>query len=204
MKFDIVVGNPPYGSDSKGYNRHLHFDIFRNAVMSCSGRMCFIMPSKPIIQQLDEKTLSLFRNAVCTRIETVDTDVFRDTTMDNTAIYYCDRAAAAEDYDRRLDVDDNILDVIEDEGHRIFLSHMRKMKQLSIFRACKMYGRNVTREWFDNEIRNVYESMSDDRFYLFTNRANGSLGGRVISGNLSAAGVMKRDEAARFVRDNKG
>ena len=33
----------------------------------------------------------MFKEAVCTDIQTVSKKMFPNTTMDNTAIYYCDR-----------------------------------------------------------------------------------------------------------------
>ena len=54
MKFDICVGNPPYGVRKKGSSAFLHLQIMKTVLDFCTDKLCFIMPSKPIIQQLDK------------------------------------------------------------------------------------------------------------------------------------------------------
>ena len=63
MKFDIVVGNPPYGIRTvKGGSSDLHLKIMKTVLDFCTDRLCFIMPSKPIIQQLNDKWYNMFKN----------------------------------------------------------------------------------------------------------------------------------------------
>ena len=98
MKFDIIVGNPPYGVDKKGSSRFLHLKIMNTALKFCTDKLVFIMPSKPITYQLNDEWYNMFKNAVCNRIDVVGKDVFKGTNMDNTVIYYCDRNDNSENY----------------------------------------------------------------------------------------------------------
>ena len=119
--FDICIGNPPYGTDVKGGSRYLHYMILKSVLDVCTDKLCFIMPSKPITQQLDDKWLNIFKTAVCTNIEIISKKAFPNTKMDKTAIYYCDRKASPDDYDKQLDVDEKIYNAIDEEGHRLYL-----------------------------------------------------------------------------------
>ena len=86
MKFDIVVGNPPYGVRTD----YTHLKIMKTVLPLCTDKLTFIMPSKPIIQQLDINGVwfKMFKKAVCTDIQTVSKKMFPNITMDNnTAIY---------------------------------------------------------------------------------------------------------------------
>ena len=66
MKFDICVGNPPYGVKKKGSTSTLHLQIMKTVLDLCTDKLCFIMPSKPITQQLDKEGIwyKMFKNAV--------------------------------------------------------------------------------------------------------------------------------------------
>ena len=208
MKWDICAGNPPFGADKKGSSRFLHYMIFKTALTFCKDKLTFIMPSKPIVQQLDDKWLNIFKTAVCTNIEVVKKGTFKNTNMDATAIYYCDRKASPDDYDKQLDVDKKIYNMFDDEGHKSFINIFEKMKPLQIFRACKMYGKTLTPTEFENEVKKVYNKMSDDKYYLFVNRARNKPEQKgdtqLISGNLTDIGVLQRDDAVQFIRDHKG
>ena len=120
MKFDICVGNPPYGSGRS----EIHLQIFKTTLDFCKNQMCFIMPSKPITQQLKKKWMDVFTGAVCTDIDVVDKSVFKDTNMDDTAIYYCDRSANPDDYCKKLDVNDKIYYSFDNDGHRLFIDKL--------------------------------------------------------------------------------
>ena len=191
MKFDIVVGNPPYGSRNKGSSRFLHYMILKTALTFCSDKLTFIMPSKPIIKQLEDKWYKMFTTAVCTNIQTVDKSAFPNTTMDKTAIYYCDRKASPNDYDKQLDVDKKIYNAIDAEGHRLFIDGMKKMESLKI-------SIPVGSKTKEDDLENVKKKTKDDKWYLNVNRANGALCAKWISPVLAKEDVKTRDEEIKF------
>ena len=190
MKFDICVGNPPYGSRNKGSSRFLHYMILKTALTFCSDKLTFIMPSKPIIKQLEDKWYKMFTTAVCTNIQTVDKSAFPNTTMDKTAIYYCDRKASPNDYDKQLDVDKKIYNAIDAEGHRLFIDKMNKIS--SITPAFTMDN------WNEKKVK---RNTKDDKWYLNVSRANGAFGAlsaQWFSGVLAKEDVKTRDEEIKF------
>ena len=132
MKFDIVVGNPPYGVAQKGSSPNLHLKIMNSIIKFCTNKLVFIMPSKPIVVQLQEPWFSIFKNAVCNKIEVVGKDVFKGTDMDNTAIYYCDRNDDPKNYCKKLDVDKVIYNMIDSDAHRLFLKMFDEIEQMYI------------------------------------------------------------------------
>ena len=191
MKFDICVGNPPYGSRNKGSSRFLHYMILKTALTFCSDKLTFIMPSKPIRKQLEDKWYKMFTTAVCTNIQTVDKSAFPNTTMDKTAIYYCDRKASPNDYDKQLDVDKKIYNAIDVEGHKLFIDKMNKMS--SITPAFTMDN------WNEKKVK---RNTKDDKWYLNVNRAGikpeqkGE--SQWISPVLVKEDVKTRDEEIKF------
>lgn len=198
MIYDIVVGNPPYGVRKKGSTADLHYKIFKTSLDVCSDKLSFIMPSKPITQQLEDKWYNVFKKAVCTNIETVGKEMFPNTTQDNTAIFYCDRKANPEDYCKKLDVDDRIYDAISDEG-RLFIDKMSKFnpKTISFY-----YG---SRKTIDEEIERVTETLKDDKYYLNVNRAGIKPGEGVsqwISSVLEKTGILTKDEEIDFCKEH--
>ena len=126
MKFEVIVGNPPYGFRKNGSSNLLHYMIMRTVLDFCTDKLCFIMPSKPIVIQLKEPWYYMFKNAVCTYIEVVNKSTFPNTNMDKTAIYYCDRNADKNDYDKKLDVENAIYNAIYDEAHKLFIDGMNR------------------------------------------------------------------------------
>ena len=121
MIYDVVVGNPPFGSDKKGSSRFLHYMIMKNSLSKCRDFLCFIMPSKPITVKIEDEWLSMFKSAVCTKVDVVGQEAFPGTQMDKTAIYYCDRKARKDLYDKQLDMDDKLYRCIDEDGHRTFI-----------------------------------------------------------------------------------
>lgn len=191
MNWNIVVGNPPYGADKKGSSRFLHYMILKTALTFCSDKLTFIMPSKPIVAQLEDKWFNVFKNAVCTHIEVVSKAAFPNTTMDKTAIYYCDINASPNDYDKQLDVDKKIYNAIDAEGHRLFIDGMKKMESLKI-------SIPVGSKTKEDDLENVKKKTKDDKWYLNVSRANGAFGAQWFSGVLAKEDVKTRDEEIKF------
>ena len=126
MKFDVIVGNPPFGMRTD----YIHLMIMNTALKFCTDKLVFIMPSKPITKQLSSEWYNMFKNAVCNRVEVIDKGVFKGTNMDNTTIFYCDRNDKPENYCKKLDVDKAIYYAIDDEGHRLFVDKICLFKQI--------------------------------------------------------------------------
>ena len=151
------------------------------------------MPSKPITSQLDKNGIwyKMFTTAVCTNIQTVDKSAFPNTTMDKTAIYYCDRKASPNDYDKQLDIDKKIYNAIDAEGHRLFIDKMNKMS--SITPAFTMDN------WNEKKVK---RNTKDGKWYLNVNRAGikpeqkGE--SQWISPVLAKEDVKTRDEEIKF------
>ena len=192
MKFDIIVGNPPYGVAQKGSSPNLHLKIMNSVLKFCTNKLVFIMPSKPILVQLQEPWLSIFKNAVCNKIEVVGKDVFRGTDMDNTSIFYCDRNDDPKNYCKKLDVDNAIYNAIDSDAHRLFLKMFDEIEQMYITIP---YG---SKENKDKEIENVYIKTKEDKFYLNVNRGAGGFGAKWLSGTLEKVDILTKDDEIEF------
>lgn len=185
MIYDVVVGNPPFGTRVKGSSATLHLKIMKNSLSNCREFLCFIMPSKPLIRQLTGELYDMFRNAVCTRVDVVEQETFNGTQMDKTAIYFCDKKADQKDLCKKFDIDRRVYEMIDDEAHRLFIDKMGRMSQLKIDipieTGCNMSNR-----------------VNKDSLYLNVNRAYGSMGGVWMSGLLKTLPVMTGDELLEF------
>lgn len=187
MKFDIIVGNPPYGMRTD----YIHLMIMNTALKFCTDKLVFIMPSKPITKQLSSEWYNMFKNAVCNRVEVMDKGVFRGTNMDNTSIFYCDRNEKPENYCKKLDVDKVIYNMIDSDAHRLFLKMFDEIEQMYITIP---YG---SKENKDKEIENVYIKTKEDKFYLNVNRAGG-FGAKWLSGTLEKVDILTKDDEIEF------
>ena len=177
MKFDIIVGNPPYGMRTD----YIHLMIMNTALKFCTDKLVFIMPSKPITKQLSSEWYNMFKNAVCNRVEVMDKGVFKGTNMDNTSIFYCDRNDKPENYCKKLDVDNAIYNAIDDEG-RLFVDKICLFKQISPI-IC----------WDKRKRDNYYNKIKEDKFYLNVNNAGG-FGAKWLSGTLVKMDVLNKEE----------
>lgn len=197
MIYQVMTGNPPYGTDTKGSSRFLHYKILENSLKFCSDKLCFIMPSKPITQQLDDPWYSLFKNAVCVDVDVVDKNVFSGTTQDNTAIYYIDVNADKSEYCKKLDVNERMYDSIDMEG-KLFVDGMKKFfsdgKEHLVSWRYKLDIVNV----LENQMRVLKSKMTDGCYYLNVNRANGAMGAHWISDVLEKVDVLTKEEELDF------
>lgn len=190
--FDVVVGNPPFGTKFKGSSCVLHLKIMKNSLLKCRDFLCFIMPSKPIKVQLTGEWFDMFRNAVCTKVDVVGQNVFKEAQMDNTAIFFCDRKAEQKDFCKKFDLDRRIYEMIDDEGHRLFINKMGKMSQLKV----------------DIPIEtgcNLSNRVKKDSLYLNVNRAGIKPGhGEQIymSSYLKTLPVMTGEQIIEFYRSH--
>lgn len=194
LKFNFIVGNPPYGVAQKGSSPVLHLKIMNTALKFCTDKLVFIMPSAPITKQLNDYWYNMFVNAVCNRVEVMDKEVFKGTVMEKTAIYYCDRRDNTENYCKKFDVDKSIYYAIENDEHRLFIDRMGCNKS---FRKIRIYTDGFKDE---NEFNGVVEKLKDGKYYLNVNRANGSFGAKWLSGTLEKIGVLTKEEEIDFCR----
>lgn len=207
MKFEVIVGNPPYGVRKKGSSDSLHYMIMRTVLDFCTDKLCLIMPSKPIVIQLKEPWYYMFKNAVCTYIEVVNKSTFPNTNMDKTAIYYCDRNADKNDYDKKLDVKNAIYNAIDDEAHKLFIDGMNrffsKEGNNNIINIGYQINKNNTLE---NQMNILISKMKDDEYYLNVNRAsikpdqNGET--QWISDVLEKIDVLTKYEEIKFCNEH--
>ena len=189
MKFDYILGNPPYGSGRS----EIHLQIFKTTLDFCKNQMCFIMPSKPITQQLKKKWMDVFTGAVCTDIDVVDKSVFKGTNMDDTAIYYCDRSANPDDYCKKLDVNDKIYYSFDNDGHRLFidkLGNFCKNKHLKY--------RFFINGYYEDCLNAIKSGIQEDKYYLNVSIANGAKGGQWISSVLDKIGILTGEEEVKY------
>lgn len=193
MKFDIIVGNPPYGMGRS----EIHLNIFKTVLDFCNKKLCFIMPSKPIVQQLKPKWYDVFKNAVCTDVEVVDKSAFKETNMDNTVIFYCDKKANPEDYCKMLDVEDSMPYLFDNEGHRLFVEKMGiKCKEKHLKYRFFING------YYDDCFNEISRGVQNDKWYLNVNIANGSMGAKWFSGDVLKQGIKDSYEEVKYCEDN--
>ena len=199
MKFDVIVGNPPFGVAQKGSSPNLHLKIMNSIIKFCTNKLVFIMPSKPIVVQLQEPWFSIFKNAVCNKIEVVGKDVFRATDMDNTAIYYCNRNDDPKNYCKKLDVDKVIYNMIDSDAHRLFIDKMSRMSELKIY---FIFG---SRTYYEDNLNNFIVKSNINKFYLNVNRVSTEPGKgetQWFSNILKEVGVLTKDEEIEFCKEH--
>ena len=189
MKFDIVVGNPPYEYKGAGT---LHLKIMKTVLDFCTDKLTFIMPSKPITQQLDREGnwYKMFKSAVCTDVTTVKKGTFANTNMDDTAIYYIDRKPGAI-FSDKFEVDNKIYNAINNEAHKLFIDKLSKIKSYKIYANLH--------DATEPSIQRAKKSIKDGYYYLNVNRANGLCGGKLISGTLVDIGILTAQEELKFL-----
>ena len=194
MIFDICVGNPPYGKATSG-NLDIHFKILKTSLDFCVDKLCFIMPGKALQTNIKPIYLDVLKNAVCVKAELQDKSIFKNTNMPETAIYHCDRNANPDDYDKKLDVETNLYNNLDDIC-KLFIDKMSTMKELEIY---KTYTHSNIKEEMDKMINSVIKSLSDDYYYLNVNRANGAKGAIWFSRGLSKEGIKTKDEEIEYI-----
>ena len=190
MKFDIIVGNPPYGMRTD----YIHLMIMNTALKFCTDKLVFIMPSKPITKQLSSEWYNMFKNAVCNRVEVMDKGVFKGTNMDNTSIFYCDRNDKPENYCKKLDVDKAIYNAIDSDCHRMFIDKVGKMESMKI----DMFIHDGLEKSLKKTINDIEKTNG---YYLNVNRAGG-FGAKWLSGTLKKVDILDKKSEITFCKEH--
>lgn len=144
MKFDVVVGNPPY----RGFKDSLdiHFYILKNILPYSTDKLCFIMPSKPIYVQLPYKYYKMFRDGVCVSVYCCDKSVFKNTNMENTAIFYFNRKSPKSDFCYKFNVNEVFYSLLP-PVIRLLVEKMKEMPKLNNY--CYQPRRSKNYNFFD-------------------------------------------------------
>lgn len=158
------------------------------------------MPSKPIIQQLENDSvwMKMFKEAVCTDIQTVKKGTFKNTNMDATAIYYCDRKIKdIEKYCKKLNVEDVLYSAISDEG-KLFMDKFQEFYNKGNKCIKPLIG-------WDRRNKEKYPKLiKSGHYYLSVNRAGIKPGTGIpnwISGELEKLGILDSDNEISDLED---
>ena len=187
--WDIVIQNPPYGSDKSG-DRYLHFK-FVNKCLELSDKQVVIMPDRMF--KSDNKIYNQFKenyDPSLISIEEVKSILFEGTHMGNTAIYYFNKSKKNNDI------------IIKYENGQV--NHKKSLFDLSRFtdyekEISKYLYRETKPNYTDLKVRDLRIKKDKEKLtnflnnnlpkrltkkvYLLTNLANGGMNGRWISGN---------------------
>ena len=92
MKFDYILGNPPYGMDKKGSNKMLHWQIYKTVRDFCpNGKINIVCPMKWHINSnpcFDWVRKDMWEHLAS--FEFVKSEYFKGPQMDDPAIQYID------------------------------------------------------------------------------------------------------------------
>lgn len=192
MKFNIIVGNPPYGKDTEGSSKKLHFNLMRNALNLCIDRLCFIMPSKCLydVSLKDEREMLKF--AVCEDIIIVKKEVFTNTQMPETAIYNCNKNGCK--YCDKLDIKDNV--IINDIEHKIFTLFDT---QKTMFK----YTLRIDGQTKETDLNKICKKLDGYKYFINISYANFAENGEWFAQNeLKNIGVLNMKDEREFIKNN--
>ena len=209
MKFDVVVGNPPYGMDKKGSSRFLHYMIMKTALDFCediNGKLCFIMPSKPILKQMDDPWYSIFTNAVCTKIDVQDKSIFKSTKMEDPAIFYCERGVSPDKHCKKLDVNERFNNDLMTETEKKYAKYFDTGD--TMFKNTLRYRpKSDAPKGFDVYFETVKAWMTK-KYFININNASGTFKGDKynpgswVSPVCDRIGVATYDDELNFLLEN--
>ena len=209
MKFDIVVGNPPYGKDGNGSNKKLHFQIFNTALTFVKDNGCanFIMPSKCLYDMNMDWERNLLKKAVCTDILVQNKLTFGGTKMAETAIYFCKKDSGSK-HSSKLDIQD----VFDNSLNSTEKKYVRYFNVGNIFKKTFTYkvksGEARKYSNVDEYINYVISNKLNNSYYLNMCYASGNFTGTYtpgyyISPEQVKKGFLSLEQQKEYISDNR-
>lgn len=196
MKFDVIVGNPPYGRDKIG-SRLLHFRILGSSLCVFGDTLCFVMPSKCLYDVRMEKERTLLGKMGCEKIEIVDGSVFDGTQMPDPAIYFCKKGSKKTD--KKLKVYDNIFE--NDIERRIF--ELMDTGETMYNHTVLVYG-DWKKDYYNWNKEKDLKKMSKYSWFINVSYANYNENGLWFAQKtLKDVGVLNFDDEMKFVKTDK-
>lgn len=196
MKFDVIVGNPPYGRDKIG-SRLLHFRILGSSLCVSGDTLCFVMPSKCLYDVRMEKERTLLGKMGCEKIEIVDGSVFDGTQMPDPAIYFCKKGSKKTD--KKLKVYDNIFE--NDIERRIF--ELMDTGETMYNHTVLVYG-DWKKDYYNWNKEKDLKKMSKYSWFINVSYANYNENGLWFAQKtLKDVGVLNFDDEMKFVKTDK-
>lgn len=196
MKFDVIVGNPPYGRDKIG-SRLLHFRILGSSRCVFGDTLCLVMPSKCLYDTRMVKERKLLVKMGCSRIEFVESSVFDGTQMPDPAVYFCRRGS--KDTDGKLNVYDNIFE--NDTERRIF--EVMDTGTTMYDHTVSVYG-DWNKDYYNWNKEKDLKKMGRYKWFINVSYANYNENGDWFAQKtLKETGVLGFDEEMVFIKTDK-
>ena len=203
MKFDIVVGNPPYGVRKQG-NARLHFDIMDTAYqcLNNGGILNFIMPAKCVYDTGMDYERNLLKNCGCEDIQVFkNTNELFGTDMSvNVGIFRF--VKGSKKYDKKLD--DSFIDSVYSDIEKKYMKFMDTGK--TMFEYFSTTPRNKERT--EERLQEFVDSLNKE-FYFNINFYSGQFNKKIftpgcwISGKLVKKGILTQEEEKEFTIKDK-
>ena len=184
-KFDVIVGNPPYGDK---HIRNLHFDIASALLNSFKEKMLLIMPNKISITNSDQ--YDSFKNQANGKLsEIIDVgNPFEGQAQVRTGVFVFEKNTnkitityknETKEYESLFDI--NNFSVYEDK-------FMSKLKSNFAKKHIKFMG-------YDEDYENKL-----DNYNFSINRENGAMNGMFFSSVLINEGIKTKQEMVNFLK----
>ena len=197
MKFDYIIGNPPY-ADGKGV-KNLHLECVNYCVDMFNNKMVIVMPIT-FLKQSNTK-INKFKKAFdSSLIEVTEykSTIFEGTTMPNIGVYVFDKSKKADDkinihYLRKHTLTlSSLLDGIYDKTTNDILSYLETGKEYSkhIYTAVdkkklKYCYNLILKERLPKQKRYKNLIHVENPSYIVCNGANGSMTGTYFTPNTN-------------------
>ena len=183
MKFDIIIGNPPYGEKAVG-DRQLHYKITESLLHRYNDKMIIIMPYR-IATSVDSR-FDRYKESFKTlsKIETVG-NPFEGFAKVSVAIFTFENEKQNEVFVDTVKYN-TLFDISPfSEYEKHFMNNLKSD-----------YAKN---KWhFMGYDESKYETILDD-YSISVNRENGAMNGRFFSSVLENESVKTKNEMNKFL-----